>query len=90
MVKQAPAARNDQDTPAAATEMKFETALAELDRIVQSMESGRLPLEESIDAYRRGCELLKLCQQKLSDAERRIQILEDGELRDFDKANGEF
>lgn len=68
--------------------LKFETALAELEQIVQAMEGGRLPLDESIAAYRRGSELLKHCQQQLSDAERKIQILEDGALRDFDAASG--
>jgi len=68
----------------AANDLKFETALAELEQIVRSMEGGRLPLEESIAAYRRGSDLLKHCQQQLADAERKIQILEDGTLRDFD------
>ncbi len=70
-------------------DMKFEAALAELEQIVHTMEDGRLPLEESITAYRRGSELLKHCQQQLSDAERKIQILEDGALRDFDQKHGE-
>lgn len=70
-------------------EMKFEAALAELEEIVQNMESGRLPLEESIAAYRRGSELLKHCQQQLSDAERKIQILDDGTLRDYGVASGD-
>ena len=74
-------------TMPAITEMKFEAALAELEAIVQSMEGGRLPLEESIATYRRGSELLKHCQQQLSDAERKIQVLEDGALRDFDAAS---
>ena len=73
----------------AVNKMKFEAALAELEQIVQNMEGGRLPLEESITAYRRGSDLLKHCQQQLSDAERKIQILEDGALRDFDTASGE-
>lgn len=64
-------------------ELKFEAALAELEQIVQSMEGGRLPLEESLAAYRRGSELLQHCQQQLSDAERQIQVLENGTLRDF-------
>jgi len=68
----------------AAIELKFEAALAELEQIVRNMEGGRLPLEESIAAYRRGSELLKHCQQQLADAERKIQILENGALRDFD------
>ena len=71
----------------AITEMKFEAALAELEAIVQNMEGGRLLLEESIATYRRGSELLKHCQQQLSDAERKIQVLEDGALRDFDAAS---
>ena len=62
----------------------LEMPLAELEQIVQGMEGGRLPLEESIAAYRRGSELLKHCQQQLSDAESKIQILENGALRDFD------
>ncbi|MEI7429489.1 MAG: exodeoxyribonuclease VII small subunit [Betaproteobacteria bacterium] len=70
-------------------ETKFEAALSELEQIVLTMEDGRLPLEESISAYRRGSELLRHCQQQLGDAERKIQILEDGALRDFDSANGD-
>ena len=77
-----------QPVSAAATEMKFEAALAELEQIVQHMESGQLPLEESMLAYRRGSELLRHCQQQLSDAERRIQVLEADTLRDFDNASG--
>ena len=72
-----------------ANEMKFEAALSELEQIIQSMEGGRLPLEESIAAYRRGSELLKHCQQQLSDAERKIQVLENGALRDFDATLGD-
>ena len=71
-----------------ANELKFEAALAELEQIIQGMEGGRLPLEESIAAYRRGNELLKHCQQQLSDAERKIQVLENGALRDFDTTQG--
>ena len=52
------------------------------------MESGRLPLEEALAAYRRGSELLRHCQQQLSDAERQIQILDEGMLRDFDADRG--
>ena len=69
-------------------EITYEAALAELEQIVQRMEGGQLPLEESIAAYRRGSELLKHCQQQLTDAERKIQVLEDGALRDFDAASG--
>jgi exodeoxyribonuclease VII small subunit len=77
-----------QGLPPDLSEMKFEAALAELEQIVQNMEGGGLPLEKSIAAYRRGSELLRHCQQQLSDAERKIQILEEETLRDFDKNNG--
>ena len=70
-------------------DLKFEAALAELEQIVQSMEGGRMPLEESLAAYRRGSELLKHCQQQLGDAERQVQILENGSLRDFEPDSGE-
>lgn len=92
MARPNPADPVEKGTPkpasAAANEMKFEAALAELEQIVQDMEGGRLPLEESMLAYRRGSELLRHCQQQLSDAERRIQVLEEGTLRDFDGASG--
>ena len=71
-----------------AKDLKFEAALAELEQIVQNMEGGRLPLEESIATYRRGSELLKHCQLQLNDAERKIQVLEAGTLRDFDSTGG--
>jgi len=75
--------------PTAVDELNFETALAELEGIVASMEGGRLPLAESLAAYRRGSELLRHCQQQLADAEREIQILEDGSLHDFEAGRGQ-
>lgn len=68
--------------------LKYEEAVAELERIVQGMESGDLPLEEAIVAYRRGSALLHRCQSLLADAERRIRILEDGMLKDLDEPGG--
>ena len=70
-------------------EPKFEAALAELEQIVQNMEGGRLPLEESLESYRRGAELLKHCQQQLENAERQVQLLENGTLRDFEPNTGD-
>jgi exodeoxyribonuclease VII small subunit len=62
----------------------FETALAELEKIVASMEGGQLPLEESLAAYKRGTELLKLCQQQLQDAEQQVRVLtESNQLENF-------
>ena len=61
----------------------FESALAELESLVQTMESGRLSLEESLAAYQRGAELLKYCQTTLDAAEQRISVLEGGVLKDL-------
>jgi exodeoxyribonuclease VII small subunit len=61
--------------PAAAP--SFEATIAELEAIVAQMESDNLPLDQSITAYKRGAELLQLCQQSLSNAEQEIRILTD-------------
>jgi exodeoxyribonuclease VII small subunit len=66
-------------------DMKFEAALAELERIVASMEEGKLELEASIAAYRRGAELMKHCQALLADAEQQIRVFENGDLKAVDR-----
>jgi exodeoxyribonuclease VII small subunit len=66
----------------------FESALAELEKIVSSMEEGELPLERSLAAYKRGAELLKYCQAALQDAQQQVKVLENGILRDF-KSDGD-
>lgn len=65
----------------------LEAALAELEKIVASMEEGQLPLERSLAAYKRGAELLKYCQAALQDAQQQVKVLEDGILREF-KSDG--
>ncbi|MGB0129228.1 MAG: exodeoxyribonuclease VII small subunit [Rhodocyclaceae bacterium] len=66
----------------------FEAALAELESLVQTMESGKLALEESLTAYQRGAELLKFCQSRLDDADQRIRVLEAGVLKEFPATEG--
>ena len=61
----------------------FESALAELETIVARMEDGRLPLEQSLAAYKRGAELLKLCQGQLADAQQQVKVFEAGALKNF-------
>ncbi len=61
----------------------FESALAELEQIVSSMEAGQMPLEQSLAAYKRGAELLKFCQGALQDAQQQVKILEDNVLKSF-------
>ena len=65
------------------TPVNFEAALAELDLLVEKMDSGQLPLEESLTAYQRGTDLLKFCENVLKDAEQKIKVLDGGELKDF-------
>ena len=61
----------------------FEAALAELEALVARMESGELPLQESLAAYKRGAELLACCQAALRDAQQQVQVLEKGLLQPF-------
>ena len=65
-------AANQKNTP------DFESSLLELETIVSQMESGNLPLEQSIQAYKRGAMLLQTCQKSLSDAEQQVLILNQG------------
>jgi exodeoxyribonuclease VII small subunit len=57
--------------------------MAELERIVASMEAGQLSLEASLENYRRGAELLSLCQGQLQAVQDQVKVLEDGLLKDF-------
>lgn len=61
----------------------FETALAELEQVVADMESGKLTLEDSLAAYKRGAELLSFCRTRLDDAQQQVRVLEEGTLKDF-------
>ena len=68
----------------------FEKSLAELEKIVNDLESGALTLDESIGAFERGIELSKLCQKRLVAAEERVKKLieksnSDFELETFDE-----
>ncbi len=58
----------------------FETSLGELERIVATMESGQMPLNEALAAYQRGVGLLRQCQQTLVSAETQIKVLEQESL----------
>jgi exodeoxyribonuclease VII small subunit len=57
------------------TAVNYEAAITELEAIVNQMESGNLPLEQSLSSYKRGAELIKLCQQALTEAEQQVRIL---------------
>ena len=74
-------------------EKKFEDALRELEDIVKRLESGDLPLEESLKIFEQGVTLSRYCFQKLEEAEKRVSILmkdDEGVKREpFDAGEGE-
>jgi exodeoxyribonuclease VII small subunit len=71
------------NSPKPQNSQTFESALAELEKIVSGMEAGQMPLEKSLAAYKRGAELLKFCQAALQDAQQQVKILEGNILQDF-------
>ncbi len=58
------------DTPV--SEMSFEDAMAELERVVSDLERGAVPLDQSIKLYERGAELKARCEAKLKEAEEKV------------------
>jgi exodeoxyribonuclease VII small subunit len=53
----------------------FESSLEELERIVRQLEQGELTLEKSLELFEQGVTLSRDCQERLNQAERRIEIL---------------
>ena len=66
-----------------AEKMTFEKALARLEEIVRSMESGSAPLDASLSLFEEGVGLVKFCTGELDKAEQKVKILQKG-------ANGEI
>jgi exodeoxyribonuclease VII small subunit len=56
-------------------ELNFEDAMNRLEKIVEQMESGKLPLEDLIVRYEEGMKLVKTCQERLANAEQKIEII---------------
>ena len=54
---------------------KFEEALEKLENIVKEMESGDLPLDSALKSFEEGIRLIRLCQAKLEESERRVEQL---------------
>lgn len=57
--------------------LSFEEALGQLSELVEKLESGKLPLEESVAAFESGVQLSRRCEALLDHAEQRLQILTD-------------
>ena len=82
----APVAPNDMPRapappPADPVPPSYEQALAELERLVQAMEGGQMPLDRLLESYRRGAELLDHCRGRLQAVEEQVRVLEDGQLK---------
>ncbi|HYY25595.1 MAG TPA: exodeoxyribonuclease VII small subunit [Candidatus Udaeobacter sp.] len=57
------------------TTKQFEVALEELEGIVEQLESGELSLEDSLAVFEKGVGLVKYCNQKLTEVEKKIEVL---------------
>jgi len=53
----------------------FESALEDLEQVVEQLETGELPLEDSLSAFEKGVGLVKFCQQKLDEVEKKVELL---------------
>ncbi|MDO4249073.1 MAG: exodeoxyribonuclease VII small subunit [Neisseria sp.] len=67
----------------------FEDALKRLETLTQAMQSSEMPLEDALAAYQEGNELVKYCQQKLTEVEQKLQVLDAGELKDLNLEHSE-
>ena len=72
------------------TNKKFETALEELEHVVEQLDSGELSLEDALAAFEKGVGLVKYCNEKLNDVEKKVELLvkdKEGKLQlnAFDK-----
>ncbi|HEY6841845.1 MAG: exodeoxyribonuclease small subunit [Verrucomicrobiota bacterium] len=63
------------DSMGTGTEISFETAMERLEKIVEEMESSKLPLEDLLVRYEEGIKLVGVCNQRLAGAESRIETL---------------
>lgn len=71
----------------AVSELSYEEAFDELERIVHSLEDEPHPLDEALQLYERGQALVAHCRRLLEEAELKVQQLSEGELRPFEGAD---
>lgn len=75
--------------PKKTSQPDFEKALAELESLVENLERGELPLEQTLKQFERGIELTRSCQKALQAAEQRVEILLAGSETETTEAYGE-
>ena len=66
---------------AGAQPASYEAGLQELERLVNELESGQMPLDQLLGSYQRGTTLLAFCRAKLQAVEDQIKILDAGSLK---------
>ncbi len=71
-----------QDAGDAALPEDFETAIRELEALVETMETAPLTLDQSLRHYQRGIALARLCEGRLPEVERQVKVLQEGQLVD--------
>ena len=66
--------------------MKFETAMAELEKVIAKLESDDTPLDEAMKLYEKGIGLIRLCNERLDSAEQKIKLLQqsNGQMTETD------
>ncbi len=71
--------------------LNFEESLAELERIVNRLETGEVPLDDAIDEFNKAMKLVKICDEKLNSAEEAIAkiVNENQEVVDFNPLDEE-
>lgn len=74
---------NGSEEPEGLDDVSFEISLEELEYLVEKLERGQLTLDESLGLFERGMKLARVCNHKLSKAERKIEVLikENGKLK---------
>ncbi len=58
-----------------AKELKFEDMMKKLEEIVSELESGDMPLEESLRKYKEGMKFIQACRKKLDETKRKVEVL---------------
>lgn len=63
----------------------IEAKLIELEKILEDLESGKLELDDALKKFEKGIKVSRECQQTLEEAEMKIQVLMEDELKDSDE-----
>jgi exodeoxyribonuclease VII small subunit len=65
-------------------EIKFEEAIKKLEKIVEDLEKGELSLDEALKKYQEGMEMARLCNQRLENAKKKIDVLAKNKKGEFE------